>query len=373
LASAPLVLTMLLAFGMLALLARWLAVDLATYVLAALLPLVIVRLPPAHGLAGQARDAALVTAAVLVAVELPTLVDRQPLPGTVALIACAVASKWLRGRGRAAGISAGGAGLAVRLALISLVAPGRVDEAWRALLAVALVALSYVGLALFARLFGHPRARAVRRNQEIIAAAASGESVAPVASSASAASPASAAPATPVPPVPPAVPAVQRAIRTAGRANATLQMLLAFSASCVAGRWLFGAHWNWTALSAFLVLSGTLTRAEITRKGVHRLVGAIAGTSAAALLVGPGGAGSRSTLVALLVVVMVSIWLRRVAYAGWVAGITAALSLLYSYEGQDAGALLGVRLAALACGALLAIAAGWFVMPVRRAADHASG
>jgi len=225
------------------------------------------------------------------------------------------------------------------------VAPGRIDEAWRAPLAVALVGWSYGALALFARLVGHEPA-ADRR-----ASGASAEAGARAAAAA------------------PAAIAASRAVRSFGRKSATLQMLLAFSASCVAGRWWFGAHWNWAALSAFLVLSGTLTRAEILSKGLHRLVGAAAGTSAAALLVGPGGAGSRSTLLALLAVVMVSIWLRRLAYAGWVAGITAALSLLYSYEGQDAGALLGVRLAALACGAVLAIAAGWFVMPVRRAPD----
>ncbi|MDE2612266.1 MAG: hypothetical protein KGL78_02395 [Burkholderiales bacterium] len=344
-ASAPVALTMLLAFAALAWLARTIAIDLEIYVLAALLPILIVRLPHAHGAAEQARDGVVIAAAALVAVELPALVDGQPLPGTLALIACAVASKALRGRGRAAGIAAAGAGLALRLALISLVAPGRIDEAWRAPLAVALVGWSYGALALFARLVGHEPA-ADRR-----ASGASAEAGARAAAAA------------------PAAIAASRAVRSFGRKSATLQMLLAFSASCVAGRWWFGAHWNWAALSAFLVLSGTLTRAEIMTKGLHRLVGAAAGTSAAALLVGPGGAGSRSTLLALLAVVMVSIWLRRLAYAGWVAGITAALSLLYSYEGQDAGALLGVRLAALACGAVLAIAAGWFVMPVRRAPD----
>lgn len=130
------------------------------------------------------------------------------------------------------------------------------------------------------------------------------------------------------------------------------------------GRWLFGAHWNWAALSAFLVLTGPLNRAEVLEKGLHRLVGAVVGTVAAAVLARFFGAADRWTLTALLVVAVVSIALRRVAYAGWVAGLTAALSLLYSYEGQDAGALLGIRLMALAAGAVLAIAAGWFVRPL---------
>ena len=150
-------------------------------------------------------------------------------------------------------------------------------------------------------------------------------------------------------------------------------MVLAFSASCLFGRWLFAAHWNWAALSTFLVLTGPLNRAEVLNKGLHRLVGAAAGTVAAAALTGPFGAGSRSTLLALLAVVVVSIALRSIAYAGWVAGITAALSLLYSYEGQDASALLGVRLMALATGALLAIGAGWFVSPVHPSREPDAG
>lgn len=44
--------------------------------------------------------------------------------------------------------------------------------------------------------------------------------------------------------------------------------------------------------------------------------------------------------------------------------LAQTLPLLYSYEGQDAGALLGIRLMALATGAVLAIGASWLIWPV---------
>lgn len=330
--AIPVVGTMLLAVGALVLLSKAMVVDLGSFVLAALLPLVVARLPHARSAAEQVRDCGVVMATAVVAVELPPFIAGQPLPGSAALVACAVGSKWLRGRNRTLGITAAGAGLAVRLALISLVAPGRDHAASGALVAIGLVALVFLCQA------------GSRRLRKLDA-----------------------------PPRAAAAPSVPRATRTVQRRSGTLQMLLAFSASCLLGRWLFGMHWNWAALSAFLVLTGPLNRAEVLNKGLQRLVGAAAGTVAAAALAGPFGAGSRPTLLALLAVVVMSIALRGVAYAGWVAGITAALSLLYSYEGQDAGALLGIRLMALATGALLAIGAGWFVWPVRPVREPDAG
>lgn len=324
--AAPLVGVMLIAEGALALLTRAVAVDLELFVLAALLPVVAARLPHPRRPGDRLRDGAVVAVASLVAVELPVLLSGVPWLGLAVLIACAVASKALRGHGRVLGISAAGAGLAVRLALISLVAPGQGQVAVRLLLTVGLVLLVFGCWAGWSRWLGLH---------------------------APAAAPASAIKS-------------RAAARTGQRRSATLQMLLAFSIACVLGRAAFGAHWNWAALSAFLVLTGPLNRADILNKGLHRLVGAIAGTLAAALLARWFGANDRWTLAALVVVAVISIGLRRIAYAGWVAGITAALSLLYSYEGQDAGALLGVRLMALATGAVLAMAAGWFVQPASR-------
>ena len=154
--ATPVVGTMLLAVGALALMSKAIPVDLESFVLAALLPLVVARLPRARSAADQARDCAVVMGTAVVAVELPALITAQPLLGTAALIACAVGSKWLRGRSRSMGIAAVGAGLAVRLALISLVAPGDDRIAQRALLAIGLVALAYLCWAGLNRLRERP-------------------------------------------------------------------------------------------------------------------------------------------------------------------------------------------------------------------------
>lgn len=324
--AMPVVATMLLAEAALALLSKACTVDLEAFVLAALLPLVIARLPHARDASVRARDCGIVAATSVVSVELPALIDAHVVAGLAALVACATGSKWLRGRGRTLSIAGAGAGLAVRLALISLVAPGNASMAFRALLAVSLVISVYLCFAALRRLIERRPKPRTERDQTVVAA--------------------------------------RRTALMAQRRSGSLQMLVAFSLSCLLGRWLFSSHWNWAALSAFLVLTGPLTHAEVLHKGLHRLAGAAAGTVAAAALSGPFGAGGAPTLLALLAVVVVAIWLRGIAYAGWVAGITAALSLLYSYEGQDAGALLGIRLLALATGALLAIGASWVIWPL---------
>ncbi|MEV6050601.1 hypothetical protein [Streptomyces sp. NPDC052107] len=52
------------------------------------------------------------------------------------------------------------------------------------------------------------------------------------------------------------------------------------------------------------------------------------------------------------------------SYAYWAAGMTTALSLLLGYFGQDATELPPIRLAAIALGAALSIAAAWWLLPV---------
>jgi len=314
------VLTVVQTEAALALLSGRIGLDLASFVLAALLPVLLSRLPRHRSPREWLSDTAVVAATAMVAVELPSLLQAHAGLGSAALIACAVGSKALRGHGRPLAIAAVGAGLAVRLALIALVAPGDMGPAPRALTALLIVLGATLGLAGWRRVL-LPRL-----------AAPSG--------------------------------AARPATRAAGHHGGSLQMLLAFSLACALGRWWVGAHWNWAALSAFLVLSGTLTRADVLKKGLHRLVGAAVGTVAATVLVGWFGHGSRATLPALIVAVVVAIALRRVAYAGWVGGITAALSLLYSYMGQNAVELLDTRLWALSLGALLAIATA-MVVPVR--------
>ncbi len=51
--------------------------------------------------------------------------------------------------------------------------------------------------------------------------------------------------------------------------------------------------------------------------------------------------------------------------------MTTALALLYGYFGANARQLLPTRLGAIAVGAVLAVAAAWWVLPVRGRGNRA--
>ena len=73
----------------------------------------------------------------------------------------------------------------------------------------------------------------------------------------------------------------------------------------------------------------------------------------------------KTPIVLIFVVLFVATWLRTISYAYWAAAVTAVLSLLNGYFGQSDTALLGDRLGAIALGAVIALSAAWFVLPVR--------
>lgn len=322
---------MLLSVGSLALLSKFVPVDIELSILAVLLPLVVIRLPHDFRMSERAISFAVIALMSILAVELPALLSWNAVVGMGLLILAAAASKWLRGRGRAFAIAGVGAGLAVRLALITPQTHGSTNEPTRVVLTIAVVVLAYGWVGILDWLI--PRKTTAPRESSL--------------------------------PAKPALHAAGLAKRNESRRSGTVQMALAMACACVLGRALFADHWTWSALSAFLVLNGTLVRAEVLNKGVHRLVGAAAGTVGASMVAGVFAANSPATLAALLAILTVSIGLRPLGYAWWVAGLTASLSLLYSYQGQDAAALLGTRLMALSTGAVLAIAVAWFVLPIR--------
>jgi energy-converting hydrogenase Eha subunit C len=125
-----------------------------------------------------------------------------------------------------------------------------------------------------------------------------------------------------------------------------LQLGVALAAAFVVGFVVFPGHWGWTVLTAFIVCSGARGRGDAVYKGVLRLIGALAGTVAAAALAHvwlPTGPLEAIVIFALLFAGLV---LRDVNYAYW------------------AGAL-GERLESILAGAICAVAAAWFVMPIR--------
>jgi uncharacterized membrane protein YccC len=144
-----------------------------------------------------------------------------------------------------------------------------------------------------------------------------------------------------------------------------IQMAVALTAAFAAGRYLYPQHWSWLVLTAYIVGSGNRGRGDVAYKSALRVLGAAAGTVAATAVAGLYPPGDRTPIVIIFVVLAVASWLRSINYAYWAAGITAALALLYGYFGQTGTTLLRERLAAIAVGAVIGLAAAWFVLPVR--------
>jgi len=147
-----------------------------------------------------------------------------------------------------------------------------------------------------------------------------------------------------------------------------LQMALGLVVAFVAGRLLFGAHWSWVVLTAFVVASGARGRGDVLHRGLLRMFGAAAGTVLASLLGAAFPPASAGPVVAIFVVLAVASWLRPRSYAWWAGGVTAVVALLSDFLGQDAAAVLPVRLVAIAVGGGIAVAVAWFVVPVRTSA-----
>jgi hypothetical protein len=144
-----------------------------------------------------------------------------------------------------------------------------------------------------------------------------------------------------------------------------LQMTVALAAAFVAGFALFPGHWGWSVLTAFIVCSGARGRGDAAYKGVLRLIGAVIGTLAAAALAYawvPSGIAEACVIFAVL---FVGLWLRDVNYAYWACCVTLILAFLTRSGDSLNVALLAARLEAILAGAVCAVAAAWFVLPIR--------
>lgn len=144
-----------------------------------------------------------------------------------------------------------------------------------------------------------------------------------------------------------------------------LQMTVALALAFVAGFALFAHHWGWTVLTAFIVCSGAIGRGDGAYKGLLRLVGAIAGTAAASLLTIAWHPAGPPEALAIFVCLYLGLWLRETNYAYWAACITLVLALLAQPSVAATTNVLTLRVAAIFVGALCAIVATWFVLPIR--------
>jgi gas vesicle protein len=165
-------------------------------------------------------------------------------------------------------------------------------------------------------------------------------------------------------------PSAKRAVsspnrRVSASTSMALQMAVALAVAFVLGRLIYGVHWPWLVLTAYIVTSGNRGRADVLYKGVMRVCGALAGTVLATFISGLFGRGDKWAIVILFVVIAVAGWLRSANYAYWAGAVTASLSLLYGYFGESGVHRLDERLGGVLVGGVIAVAASWFVLPVK--------
>lgn len=144
-----------------------------------------------------------------------------------------------------------------------------------------------------------------------------------------------------------------------------IQMAVALAVAFVVGHVFFAQRWAWIVLTAFIVNSGNRGRLDVAYKSVLRVLGAAAGTSVALLFTLHIGAHDAATIALMLAAVFVGIWLRPLSYAWWALCVTLALALLQGFEGSSAQLILLPRLEEIVIGAIIGVAAAWFVLPVR--------
>jgi 5-amino-6-(5-phosphoribosylamino)uracil reductase len=144
-----------------------------------------------------------------------------------------------------------------------------------------------------------------------------------------------------------------------------LQMLVALVLAFAIGMLAFPQHWSWVVLTAFIVCSGAVGRGDAIYKGLLRVGGAIGGTFVAAVVSRVAPANSAIDAAVIFVVLFFGMWLRTINYAYWAACATLIFALLQGSQGETVGPLFAIRVLCIVIGALCAIAATWFVYPVR--------
>lgn len=128
-------------------------------------------------------------------------------------------------------------------------------------------------------------------------------------------------------------------------------------------------RFGWGMLACLLVLTGTFTAAEVVTKGVHRLVGTVAGMLVATVAVALTGTSPAAVIAVMVVCVFLGLYFFRVSYAVLAFAITTLMGELYNLEGQFSPGLLALRVAETGLGAGIAIAVTFLVVPLR--ARHA--
>lgn len=155
-----------------------------------------------------------------------------------------------------------------------------------------------------------------------------------------------------------------------------VQVAVAGGVAIAAGKALSSTRYYWAVIAAFVVFSGTATRAETFIKGANRVLGTLAGLGAAIILADATAGNDAAVLVTITVSLFLGFYLLRVAYGYMIFFITIMVGQLYSVLGEFSSGLLLLRLEETAVGAAIGIVVAVLFAPLstsdtaRHAADR---
>jgi hypothetical protein len=163
-------------------------------------------------------------------------------------------------------------------------------------------------------------------------------------------------------------PSRKSTLRPSASTRMAVQLGAALAVAFLVGYLFFPERWAWIVLTAFIVNSGNRGRGDVAYKSVLRVVGAGGGTLAALVIGTRFGDQDAITVALILTAVFLGLWLRPLGYAWWALFVTIALALLQGIERSaqvSPTQFLGQRLEEIVIGAVIGVAAAWFVLPVR--------
>ncbi|MEW2632932.1 FUSC family protein [Streptomyces sp. NPDC048389] len=151
-----------------------------------------------------------------------------------------------------------------------------------------------------------------------------------------------------------------------------VQVVAAGAFALVIGQILSGERWYWAVGAAWWVFVNTASRGETLVRGFRRVLGTLIGIGAGGLVAVPLHGAVVPTAALVAVCVFGIFYTAAVSYSWMMFAVTVLVSLLYGLLGFLEPALLVLRLAETAVGALGAALAVLIVLPVTtHATTHA--
>jgi hypothetical protein len=170
-------------------------------------------------------------------------------------------------------------------------------------------------------------------------------------------------------------PAVAAGVRPRGRSwnpltrldlvgRQAVQSATAGAIAIVAGRMLDPTRYYWAAIAAFIVFSGTATRAETSIKAFHRIAGTLVGLLAAIWCAHLTGGRTYPVIAVVLACLWFGFYLIKVSYAYLIFFVTVMVGQMYVMLGTFSDHLLVLRLEETLLGGTIGIVVALVVAPL---------